>query len=103
MTREEREMSLVDKRVKREMATEVLYVLPRLTPARYGEEYPKKIEVKVLNISKKQTLEDMVHFNDEGWNEIGYVYNARERNHAFVLVNKYKAQLRKSPSVKRVI
>ena len=66
MTREEREMSLADKRVKREMATEVLYVLPRLTPARYGEEYPKKIEVKVLNISKKQTLEDMVHFNDEG-------------------------------------
>ena len=103
MTKEERELKQIDKRAKKDLATEILLVIPRLIPARYGEEYPKKIEVKVLNVNRRQTFNDMVHFNEEGWNEIGYVYSAKDRNRAFTLINKYKAKLRNSPAVKRVI
>lgn len=103
MTKEEREMMQVDKRIKKETASEILCVIPRLVQARYGEEYPKKVEVKILCINRRQTFNDMVHFNDEGWNEIGYVYNARDRDRAFTIINEYKAKLRQSPAVKKVI
>ena len=103
MTKEERELKQVDRRVKLESATEVLYVVTRFTNARKDSEYPRAVESKVINITKRQLYEDMLNFDLEGWVLLGYIYTPNEKRMALKFVDEFKEKLRKSPAVKRVL
>lgn len=103
MTKEEREVILADKRAKASMATEILYIVTKLTPVTYGKEYPKKIESKVINVTRKQLYDEMLEFDVDGWVTLGYIYNSTEKRKALEYIDEYKKKLRKSPAVKRVL